>query len=140
MNASRRFLRLWAGLLFMAGAAFSVHGEAAKLYWGNWRDLSYGGGIWRTNLDGSDTELIVDGADPWNPAQTGKVMTVEDHGISGGMGSAVCEALAQTTPARVHRVGLREYGESGSTEALYAKHHLDAEGVYAEAKAFLGSF
>ena len=73
-------------------------------------------------------------------ARTGKVMTVEDHGISGGMGSAVCEALAMTTPARVHRVGVREYGESGSTEALYEKHHLDAEGVYAEAKAFLGSF
>ncbi len=70
-------------------------------------------------------------------AKTGKVMTVEDHGISGGLGSVVCEALAETTPARVHRVGLREYGESGSTEALYEKHHLDAEGVYQEACGFL---
>ncbi len=72
-------------------------------------------------------------------AQTGKVMTVEDHGISGGMGSAVCEALAETTPARVWRVGVKEYGESGDTADLYAKHHLDADGVYLEAKAFLGS-
>ena len=71
--------------------------------------------------------------------KSGKVLTVEDHGISGGMGSVVCEALAETTPARVHRVGLREYGESGSTEALYEKHHLDAEGVYVEAKGFLNS-
>ena len=71
-------------------------------------------------------------------ARTGKVMTVEDHSVTGGMGSAVCEALAMTTPALVHRVGVREYGESGATEDLYAKHHLDADGVYTEAKIFLG--
>ena len=68
---------------------------------------------------------------------TGRFLTVEDHSVTGGMGAAVCESLAETVPARVHRVGLREFGESGSTEDLYAKHHLDADGVYAEAKAFL---
>ena len=68
---------------------------------------------------------------------TGRFLTVEDHSITGGMGAAVCESLAETVLARVHRVGLREFGESGSTEDLYAKHHLDADGVYAEAKAFL---
>jgi transketolase len=70
--------------------------------------------------------------------KTGKLLTVEDHSVTGGMGSAVCEALAQTVPARVHRVGLREFGESGSTEDLYAKHHLDAAGIHAEAREFLG--
>jgi transketolase len=69
--------------------------------------------------------------------ECGKVMTVEDHSITGGMGSAVCEALAETAPTRVHRVGLREFGESGSTEALFAKHHLDGEGIYAEARGLL---
>ena len=72
--------------------------------------------------------------------ETGRFLTVEDHSITGGMGAAVCESLAETVPARVHRVGLREFGESGSTEDLYAKHHLDADGVYAEAKAFLEQF
>ncbi len=54
------------------------------------------------------------------------------------MGSAICEALCQTVPRPVHRVGTREFGESGSTEALYAKHHLDADGIHAEAREFLG--
>ena len=69
---------------------------------------------------------------------TARIMTVEDHSVTGGMGSAVCEVLCETVPTPVHRVGLREYGESGSTEDLYAKHHLDAGGVYAEARTFLG--
>ena len=71
---------------------------------------------------------------------TGRFLTVEDHSVTGGMGAAICESLAETVPARVRRVGLREFGESGSTEALYAKHHLDGDGVYAEAKAFLDEF
>ena len=70
--------------------------------------------------------------------ETSRLLTVEDHGVTGGMGSAVCEALAETVPAAVHRVGLREFGESGSTEDLFAKHHLDADGVYLEARTFLG--
>jgi len=72
--------------------------------------------------------------------ETGRFVTVEDHSVTGGMGAAICESLAQTVPARVHRVGLKEFGESGSTEDLYAKHHLDAEGVYQEVKAFLAEF
>lgn len=67
----------------------------------------------------------------------GRVLTVEDHGVNGGMGSAVCEALAEHAPMRVRRVALREFGESGSTEDLFRKHRLDAEGIYAEARAFL---
>jgi len=73
-------------------------------------------------------------------ATTGRVMTVEDHGLTGGLGSAVCEALAETHPAPVHRVALREFGESGSTEDLFAKHHLDGPGIHAEARRFLARF
>jgi transketolase len=68
---------------------------------------------------------------------TGRVLTVEDHGIAGGLGSAVCEALSETTPARVHRVALRDFGESGSTEDLFRKHHLDGPGIYGEVRQFL---
>jgi transketolase len=73
-------------------------------------------------------------------SQAGRVMTVEDHGLVGGLGSAVCEALAETHPAPVHRVAVREFGESGSTEDLFAKHHLDGPGILAEAKQFLERF
>lgn len=66
-----------------------------------------------------------------------RVLTVEDHSIVGGLGSAICEALAERRPLRVRRVGLREFGESGETEELFRKHHLDGPGIYLEAKALL---
>ena len=67
-----------------------------------------------------------------------RVLTVEDHGLTGGLGSAVCEALAETVPVPVRRVAVRGFGESGSTEDLYAKHHLDAAGIALEARQLLG--
>jgi transketolase len=66
--------------------------------------------------------------------RTGAILTVEDHGITGGLGSAVCEALAESG-ITVRRHGVREFGESGSGGALYAKHRLDAPGIAAEARA-----
>jgi transketolase len=68
---------------------------------------------------------------------TGAVLTVEDHGLVGGLGSAVCEALSEAAPTPVRRVALRDFGESGSTEDLFAKHHLDGPGIYAEARQLL---
>jgi transketolase len=67
----------------------------------------------------------------------GRVLTVEDHGVVGGMGSAVCEALAETAPVLVRRVAVRGFGESGSTEDLFAKHHLDGPGITLEARQLL---
>jgi transketolase len=83
-------------------------------------------------LDAAALSALVEGAG-------GRVMTVEDHGLVGGLGSAVCEALAETTPRPVHRVALREFGESGSPEELFAKHHLDTDGVAEEAGKLLAS-
>ena len=72
---------------------------------------------------------------------TGHVMVVEDHAVTGGLGSAVCEALCEAgATAPVHRVALREFGESGSTEELFGKHHLDGPGIYTEARSFLERF
>ena len=69
-------------------------------------------------------------------ARTGAVLTVEDHGIVGGLGSAVSEALSETgIPVRCH--GVRDFGESGTGEALYAKHGLDAPGIAAVARRFV---
>jgi transketolase len=75
----------------------------------------------------------IDGAllEEWG-TRTGGILTVEDHGVVGGLGSAVCEALSETgIPVRVHAV--RDFGESGTGEALYAKHGLDAPGIEAVA-------
>jgi transketolase len=68
--------------------------------------------------------------------RTGGILTVEDHGIAGGLGGAVCEALAESgIPVRIH--GVHGFGESGTGEALYAKHGLDAAGIASAARRFL---
>jgi transketolase len=59
------------------------------------------------------------------------VVTVEDHSVRGGLGGAVAEVLASRNGglAPLHRIGMRSFGESGSSEELYAKYGLDAEGI-----------
>ncbi len=80
-----------------------------------------------------DRELIAASA-----RKTGKVVTAEEHTIIGGLGGAVCEALAETCPVPVCRIGIEDvFGESGSAGALVAKYGLDGEGVYRKVKAFL---
>jgi transketolase len=70
---------------------------------------------------------------------TGRVFTVEDHNVTGGMGGAVCEVLSEHRPTPVKRWGLLDaFGESGTTADLYAKYQLDAAGIAAQVKLFLG--
>jgi transketolase len=64
-------------------------------------------------------------------AKTGRILTVEDHGVIGGLGSAVLETLAEVPDVVVHVHGVRTYGESGTHEDLYARHRLDAAGIAA---------
>ena len=80
-----------------------------------------------------DRELIAASAE-----KTGKVVTAEEHSIIGGLGGAVCEALAESCPVPVCRIGIEDvFGESGSAEALVAKYGLDGEGVYRKVKKFV---
>ena len=65
---------------------------------------------------------------PW-PRASGGIVTVEDHGIAGGLGSAVAEAVAELGRGRVRRVGVTEFAESGDTEGLYGKYGLSAEHI-----------
>lgn len=61
---------------------------------------------------------------------TGLIVTIEDHNIIGGLGSAVSEVVAETGAGKVFRHGLMDsFGESGSPEDLYAKYRLDAPGI-----------
>ena len=80
-----------------------------------------------------DKELITASA-----KKTGKVVTVEEHSIIGGLGSAVCEVLAETAPVPVLRIGVNDvFGESGPAKTLIAKYGLDAESIYNKVKAYL---
>jgi transketolase len=67
------------------------------------------------------------------------IVTVEDHSIHGGLGGAVAEVLSSrngSTP-RLRRIGMSTFGESGTTEGLYAKYGLDADGIVRTTTTFL---
>jgi transketolase len=76
-----------------------------------------------------DSDLLTDVA-----RSCGRVVTVEDHVPTGGLGGAVCEALAERHPAPVLRIGVRGFGESGDPKELYDKFGLSASKI-AEATA-----
>lgn len=83
-----------------------------------------------------DTELIVNAA-----KKTGKVVTVEEHTIYGGLGSAVCETLSKLYPCRVKTLGIQDvFGESGKGVELLHKHKIDAEGIAQEVTEYFKMF
>ena len=80
-----------------------------------------------------DEELIVAAA-----KETGKVVTVEEHSVIGGLGSAVCDVLCEQAPTKVLKIGINDtFGESGPAVELVKKYGLDADSIYEKVKAFL---
>ncbi|MBR3004967.1 MAG: transketolase family protein [Lachnospiraceae bacterium] len=80
-----------------------------------------------------DKELIWSSA-----AKTGKVVTVEEHSVIGGLYSAVCETLAEKNPVRVLAIGVQdEFGHSGPAKDLLKEFGLDSEGIYKKIKEIL---
>ncbi|MCB6309838.1 transketolase family protein [Mediterraneibacter glycyrrhizinilyticus] len=80
-----------------------------------------------------DEELIVAAA-----KETGKVVTVEEHSVIGGLGSAVCDVLCEQAPTKVLKIGVNDtFGESGPAVELVKKYGLDADSIYEKVKAFL---
>lgn len=71
-----------------------------------------------------DEEVIVRTA-----RKTGKVITLEDHQINGGLGGAVAEMLGEKQPTKMVRMGMNGFGESGEPGELLAKYSLDKDGV-----------
>ncbi len=70
--------------------------------------------------------------------KTGKVVTVEEHSVIGGLGSAVCDVLSEKLPTPVKKIGVYDvYGESGPAVQLLAKYKLDGPGVYEQVKDWL---
>ena len=81
-----------------------------------------------------DTQLIAASA-----KKTGRVVTVEEHSVIGGLGSAVCDALAEKYPVPVKKLGIQDtYGESGPAEKLLEKYGLDVPSIYSAVRAFVG--
>ena len=80
-----------------------------------------------------DRELVVASA-----KKTGKVVTVEEHSVIGGLGSAVCDVLCEEAPTKVLKIGVNDvFGESGPALELLHKYELDGEGIYKKVKAFV---
>ena len=80
-----------------------------------------------------DAELVCASA-----KKTGKVVTVEEHSIIGGLGGAVAEALSENQPTKMMRIGMNDvFGESGPAKDLIAKYGLDAKSIYEKIKAWM---
>ena len=72
-----------------------------------------------------DEDIILESA-----KKTGRVLTVEEHSVIGGLGDAVCAVLAEKNPVPVKKLGVNDvFGESGPAVDLLHKYGLDAEGV-----------
>ena len=70
-----------------------------------------------------DTKTILEAAE-----KTGFIVTVENHSIIGGLGSAVCEELSEERPTKVYRIGINdEFGQSGEQRELMEFYELTGE-------------
>ena len=72
-----------------------------------------------------DKEMIVKCA-----KETKKIITIEDHNVIGGLGSSVCEVLADEYPCRVTRMGIKDkFGKSGKAEDLMRNFGITSENI-----------
>ena len=72
-----------------------------------------------------DKEIIIKCA-----KETKKIITIEDHSIVGGLGSAVCEVLSENYPTKVIRMGIKDrFGKSGKAEELMSFYEITAEDI-----------
>ena len=82
-----------------------------------------------------DEEAIVKAA-----KETGKIVTVDNHNILGGLGSAVAEVVSERMPVKVKRIGVRDvFGKSGTNQEMQKKFGLRAEDIENEVISFLES-
>ena len=80
-----------------------------------------------------DEEIVIAAA-----AECGKVVTVEEHSVIGGLGSAVCDVLSEKAPTKVMKIGINDtFGESGPAVELLKKYGLDTDSIYEKIKAFV---
>ncbi len=147
----------------LARAAFPViHDEEHRFEFGNAEIVAQGGDVTITACglmvsvaleasdvlaaDGIDAEVInVSTIKPLDretilasARKTGVVVTAEEHQITNGLGSAVCELLSEELPTPVVRVGVDDrFGQSGDADALLAHYGLDVDGLVVAVKQAL---
>jgi transketolase len=69
-----------------------------------------------------------------------KIITVEEHQVFGGLGSAISEILSQHLPTKMKTLGVKNrYGQSGTMQELYAEYGIDSENITRECVDFLHS-
>ena len=79
-----------------------------------------------------DTEAVLGVA-----RRAGRILTVEEHQVAGGFGSAVAEFLAENHPVPMRRIGIADqFGQSGEPEQLLAHYGLDAPHIEEVARTF----
>lgn len=80
-----------------------------------------------------DQEILLKAA-----RETGKIVTIEEHSVIGGLGGAVCESITEKCPVPVCRIGIQDqFGVSGPALDLYKLYGLDAEGIFKRVKEFV---
>ena len=81
-----------------------------------------------------DTEVALAAA-----RETGAIVTIEEHSIIGGLGSAIADAISEECPAKLIRVGVRDrFGTSGKPENLFQAYNLTPESVDGRIRKVLG--
>lgn len=81
-----------------------------------------------------DKDIIIESA-----KRTGCVVTVEEHSVIGGLGSAVCDVLSENCPTRVTKIGVQDvFGHSGPAPKLLEEFGLCAENIVSVVKKVLG--
>ena len=79
-----------------------------------------------------DREAILSAA-----SECGHIVTVEDHFVHGGLGSAVAEVLAESNGGGLTVLGVRDWGQSGSTDELYDEYGISAKHIAEAARTAL---
>ncbi len=80
-----------------------------------------------------DEALVIQAA-----KECGKIITVEEHSVIGGLGEAVCGTVCEAYPVPVHRIGIQDvYGRSGKGSVLLDEFGLTAEHLKKEFEKFL---
>ena len=80
-----------------------------------------------------DKDIVIQAAE-----DCGKIVTVEEHNIIGGLGEAICAVLAENCPVPVHRIGVNdEFGHSGPAAKLLKQFGLTSEHIVAHTKKLI---
>jgi len=118
-------------VIFAIGSMVSKAMEAAELL----RNLSVNAAVVNlSSIKPMDEETIIKLAE-----NTNHVITIEDHSVYGGMGSAVAELLSQRAPTKMKIIGVENsFGRSGKPEELYELYKLTPERIVKEAEIILG--